>query len=226
MSVVGARDWFIKMGNSATLKEVLLLEKYPLAFVQEVREKLGGQFFAAADTLYEEVNELGTLLPFSGKSAAHRRVAANPVRSEDHPAVASWNINPDGSVLLPRVGIVAAYPRRSEATELARVLIPEGMPNIPATVRENVELNTFLASFCADQEKFAISLLRAGSRINGLILMRESSHYYTHLSDPFCRPLRKIATFFYNCDDEAHMTLRNGREYAFPCSTTVNWLVL
>ena len=158
-----ARDWFSEDKTSEF--DANVLGKYHLAFVQELRNKLRGSFFATADTFSTEVNAMGTLLPFSEKSTAHRRVMANSLGTEDHPAVETWKICGNGQVLLPQVGIVAVYPR-SDKRETPRVLCPSGVPGVPENLREEVDLSPFLASFAAHQHKYAVCLLLSSARVN------------------------------------------------------------
>jgi len=230
MSVIGAKDWFVHNagpGNS----QPLVLGRYPFSFVEEVRQKLKGSFFASADLVFEEVNESGTLLPFSDKSVGHRRIAVDPSHAEDHPSVATWKLCPDGTVVLPEAGIMAAYPRRLEKNEMARVLVPKGTPDVPQCPTEDIELTDFLASFLTDQEKYAVCLLAAGSRINGFILLREKradglSFCSSPSSSHSLKRFRKIAVFFFNCDDDDHKRLREGGTYQLPRSVRTNWVVL
>ena len=224
MSVLDARAWFSEGKTSEGDADVL--GKYPLAFVQELRNKLGGKFFATADTFFTEVNEMGTLLPFSDKSTAHRRVMTNPFGTEDHPAVETWKICSNGQVLLPEVGIVAAYPPRSDKREIARVLCPSGMPGVPENLRDEVDLSPFLASFAAHQHKYAVCLLLSSARVNGLILAEEGRPDDCLGPDTTARFFRKIGVFFYNANGEMHHALRRGEDYTFPESEKVDWIVL
>ena len=171
MSVLNARDWVFEDKTSEVDADVL--GKYFLAFIQELRNKLRGSLFATADTFFTEVNEIGTLLPFSAKSTAHRRVMVNPFGAEHHPAVETWKICSNGQVLLPQVGNVAAYPPRNGKREIARVICPSGMPGVPENLTEEVDLSPFLASFAAHQYKYAVCLLLSSARVNGLILVEE-----------------------------------------------------
>ena len=229
MSVVDARAWFLENDEYQQNQKDLVLGKYPLSFVREVRNKLKGQFFATADTTFEESNKSGMLLPFSDTSTGSRRAVVNPFGAEDHPAVETWILGQDGSVHLPKVGIVAAYPSRSGTEEIARVLVPQGTPGIPErheTTRNEVDLNEFLASFSPSQEKYAICILHSGGRVNGYIIVEETSHGPQQTLDVVQRVFRKVAVFFYNANDEEHRAKRKNEKYQFPQSEVVNWIVL
>ena len=223
MSVLDARDWFSEGKTYEADAEVL--GKYPLPFVQELRNKLRGNFFATADTFFTEANDAGTLLPFSEKSASHRRVMA-AMGTEDHPAVETWKICGNGQVLLPQVGIVAAYPPRSNKSEIARVLCPSGMPGVPEIGKEEVDLSQFLASFATHQHKYAVCLFLTSTRVNGLILAEEGRPGDFLGPDTVARFFRKIGVFFYDANDETHHALRRGEDYTFPESEKVDWIVL
>ena len=228
MSVVDAKSWFLENNESREDPSAMVLGKYPLAFVREVRNKLKGQFFATADTYYEESNRVGTLLPFSDKSAANRRVVVNPFDAEDHPAVETWTIEQDGSVHLSKAGIVAAYPRKTGKEETARILMPVSTPGIPGheTFRDEVDLSEFLASFSPSQEKYAICLLRSGSRITGFIIVEDDQPRPRPPVSRSQQVFSKIAVFFYNSNDEDHRAKRGKKDYQFPESDDVNWTVL
>jgi len=63
----------------------LVVGRYPLVFVEEVKEKLGAIFFASSDQFFHEVNKIGTLLPFSDKSIGSRRIATSVLDDKDYP---------------------------------------------------------------------------------------------------------------------------------------------
>lgn len=116
MSILGIKDWYLQGNNDTALtaspESDLVLTRYPIAFVQEARQKLRGGFFGSADLVYEEVNSTGTLLPFSDKSVGQRRIASDSslAGSEDHPSVATWIIQPNGAVFLPEGGLWQSIP--------------------------------------------------------------------------------------------------------------------
>jgi hypothetical protein len=136
MSVIGAKTWFTnyveQFGSSPPEDpDQLVLGKYPLTFVNEMRRMFGSSFFdsqgpppppppahtvvrrhdeAANET---EIKVVGPLLVFGDLSAV-----ANVKRSygwgswdtywRDHGAVESWEVLHDGSVLIASVGVVAS----------------------------------------------------------------------------------------------------------------------
>lgn len=167
MSILGIKDWYLQDNNDTALtaspESDLVLTRYPIAFVQEARQKLRGGFFGSADLVYEEVNSTGTLLPFSDKSVGQRRIASDSSLggSEDHPSVATWIIQPNGAVFLPEVGIVAEHPKRSTRQELwAQGIVPSGAPNVPkpSSDVQEAELNEWLASFSPEVDRGCLSV--------------------------------------------------------------------
>ena len=215
MSVIGATSWFKNTETSPDLN--LVLGRYPLVFVEEVKEKLGAVFFASSDQFFDEVNEIGTLLPFSNKSIGGRRIATGVLDNKDHPSTSTWKIRKDGSVLLPSAGIVASWPRRNgKLDELARVVVPTNTPGAPANLLEEVELHQYLGSFRPENEKHAIVLLRSEyGRVFGVLLEAQPQSGY-----------KKFGVFFYNCEDENHKELYGEVGYQAPKVEAVNWVVI
>ena len=154
--------------------------KYPLSFVQEVQNKLQGQIFATADTRYEALNihERGTMLPFSEISTAHRKGMVSLYGSLDHPAVKTWTVDHDGSVLPSRVGIVATYPPIKGNDDIAHVLVPIDTPDVSDRARKTpiqYHLNEHLASFQPSRENCVVCLLHQDDRIQGFHHCRGAS---------------------------------------------------
>lgn len=173
MSVIGAKTWFTnyveQFGSSPPEgPDQLVMGKYPLAFVNEMRRMFGSSFFdsqggappaaraivrrhdeAANET---EINVLGSLLPFGDLSAV-----ANVKRSygwgswdmywRDHGAVESWEVQRDGSVLITSAGVVASthirdVPAASEDV-VAQVIVADDSGR---RVRLRTHLQKWLAS--------------------------------------------------------------------------------
>ena len=214
MSVVGAREWFRKPSPVTT--ESLMEGRYPFSFITEVKEKLGGTFFAWADTDYDEVSPAGTMLPFSHTLFAGRRALGSITHPIDHPSVSSWGIQQNGQLFLPQVGIVASTTRNPTAPIFAFAQVPWGSPGMPNSYSSPQNLHHWMKSFSPEVEKHAVALLRMGNKtLIGLLLEEES---------PGC--LKKFGIFTYEIGDEANRVLRGSDSYEFPPSETVDWLVL
>lgn len=206
MSVVGCTDWFLDDISDEPGNRELVLGRYPLAFVEEVRRKTGAAFFATVDHSPIAFTEKGSLLPFS----AERQDGAMNVRGllpynhmatvEDHPSVATWVIEVSGVVFLPKVGLVASYPRRANDKEI-RVNISGGMAQegCPATPKSKVELHAFLESFLPYQKKYAVHLLRSSCTLYyGAIFIDAPQVSQEHVKKhDGATPLLKLVNFFY-----------------------------
>lgn len=134
MSVLGVTKWYKKQEElSMRNPEFLVLGRYPLAFVQELREAVGDsdfflcnitrdfwfhnrvptdtQAFAAYILNHGEVR--GSLLPFApSESRLGTRMAMySPFvydRKQVHPSLQTWNIKQDGGVELVSAWILAS----------------------------------------------------------------------------------------------------------------------
>ena len=148
MSAVGAVDWF--PGFNDPLKddlddeddERLLLGLYPLAFIKEVREKLGSaSFFSSTPlgpqfhyVLYKYCSEkrskrgkfedLGSLLPI-GPGAHSVAWEVESIRHMvEHPTLKTWTIEPTGRVHIRQAGIVSSsFPSSPRPVEPLRCTI-------------------------------------------------------------------------------------------------------
>jgi Heterokaryon incompatibility protein (HET) len=125
MSVLGASDWF---AASRGTERNLVLGQYPLEFVREIAAALGASFFDSISISPVSVPDLattppltyrGSLMPFghthlnvTGSATLEHKVSSSPLfdlmEEEDHPAVKTWAITPEGSVRLPMVGLLAS----------------------------------------------------------------------------------------------------------------------
>ena len=128
MAVLGVTDWYQKQESPPNSEPQLVLERFPMAFVNEVRQKLGDHVFFTSDiardfwiklnedqisiTQIENLKVKGTLLPFSGDrsrdvlrlsletSALIRRTL------EPHCEISNWQIEANGSVTVPKVCVL------------------------------------------------------------------------------------------------------------------------
>lgn len=183
MSVVGCTTWFYNNIHDDPGNRELVLGRYPLAFVEEMRQKLGAAFFATVDHSTGAFTDHATLLPFSTErtDGAMNMRGLLPFNSvtEDHPSVASWVIHISGAVLLEQVGILASYPRREGSKDVFVNITGEAaLDSLPAHPEGLVELHAYLASFTGesrDRKKFAVHLMLSDSLALGLILMEEPS---------------------------------------------------
>jgi hypothetical protein len=141
MSVLGTLDWYqryrCQRRRQATFKILQQFDrdfvakfvhgKYPLEFLEEVKEKFGGLLFSAVENSQLDSRHYSysfpwrritnarlqaTMLPFS---VDIRRIRDMPIPTFvegmlSHPAVSGWTINADGSVTIRETGILALRP--------------------------------------------------------------------------------------------------------------------
>jgi hypothetical protein len=136
MAVLGATEWFDTSSSSISgEQDDLVLGKYPLSFIQEVRQKLGDHEFFVAVTVKDfwsirnteqsfesQVTELdmrGTLLPFSA-TESYGAVRAEIDEYPDtkavvdcHPSLKAWRVLTNGNVEIPRACILFYSPSTS-----------------------------------------------------------------------------------------------------------------
>ncbi|KAJ4417481.1 hypothetical protein N0V82_006145 [Gnomoniopsis sp. IMI 355080] len=130
MSVTGATKWHLDRpveqfrtakGREQSAAGNLVCGLYPFEFVVEVYERVGASFF---NGLQEMSTLLGTKEPARGSMMLFRTIQSadgtfevnrargggNVGESDmvDHPAVVDWKIQRDGSVKIPKAGIVAS----------------------------------------------------------------------------------------------------------------------
>jgi hypothetical protein len=126
MAAVGVTDWF--EGQSVPHLKIedpkdLVLGHYPLDFVQSVREKAGAIFFASQRERIRHIalpdlpqmNSLslhGTMLRFYWGAYTGRW---RPRDFQDHPSVASWTVNKNGSADVKDAGILLSTDRLTTA---------------------------------------------------------------------------------------------------------------
>lgn len=203
-----------------------MLRKYPLVFLQECHRRFGSVLFSSYDvrnldeTFYEVlvldqdmVDSLrGSLLPFS-LGVQDPRFMAVFMCIEDHPVVATWLIERDGSTQLPHAGLIASYfgptlnsghvdadirPRRRD------LLNPRSLQ----------DLNDWMGSFRPNSEKHAVCLFRnLTNSCWGVILER---------LDPGGNNFLNVGTF----DTPEYPVGHPRRRFMFPATVQVNWRVI
>ncbi|KAL1639159.1 hypothetical protein SLS58_008246 [Diplodia intermedia] len=145
MSALGSTDWYIP-GEENDVN--LVLEKYPLAFLEELKRKIPGEFFGTLNRTNnafdynsskkwperQELNlELGSILPFGsgfGNYFQDARMFHGNGDLATHPSLSSWVIeHPEGHVRMKR-GCILSSPEKALARpeELLGVgLMPQGV---------------------------------------------------------------------------------------------------
>lgn len=250
MSVAGATEWHLKKpveqfrtepGQQDTADLVCGL--YPLPFVKEVYKGAGANFFMwwhDVSTVCRVKGQLpdgtevwafrinrGSMMPFMPNVAdgvAPTVFQSNPPGfrddMDDHPAVAAWEIQPDGSVKIPAAGIVASkYPPGHTAIET-----PYALPKVKFVIGGNSPsehedplavstLNGDLIRWMQPMrgEVYAVCTVWSRKMIGGILLQRLDN----------CDFLVKVGGFA--IDPEKSMDL--GIEFELPAETQVDWVV-
>lgn len=213
MSALGITDWYKPL---ETNHKDLVLNCYPLNFVKEAAEKIGASFYLSVSTnpelpTHHDVGSRslnGSMMPFSTTSGWFSRIVGMPLQfayaPHDHPAIKSWSINRNGSVIIKRAGIVASSkdPTSPEDPEMTIHFMKRGYPN-PQISR----FGDWSKTFAKDVVTYAVSLSRDSGRQNGVILQGIRNFWFS------ARRLVKVGTFI-------------TPQTELPVTVDVDWIVL
>ncbi|KAK8103570.1 uncharacterized protein PG998_010603 [Apiospora kogelbergensis] len=119
MSAMGVTEWYetyLEEHNEAPPDADMVLDAYPLRFINAAVSKIGSIFFSSfnPDVLALEDEDLrGTLLPF-GRPGLHLTSGTGLALSQswysdtsDHPSLKTWVIKIDGSVLIREAAVLS-----------------------------------------------------------------------------------------------------------------------
>jgi hypothetical protein len=183
MSALGTTDWF-KTSPTEEREQDLVLNVYPLAFLNEVRQKIGsGVFFDSAvesdAALLEfcrtpsgytgKLDAIGSLLPMGLGANATMNDPNTLSDSVEHPAVKSWIIEKSGSVKIREAGILS-----SEV--IARydkdwyVEGPSAENDWNTISGQHVDLQVWISSYKPSMPNHAVCILQSIRSIRGVIL--------------------------------------------------------
>lgn len=235
MAPLGITDWhaeyrhLVAMGGADPNPSdhgTFVFEQYPLEFVREAHEKIGALLFNSdiqfSYTLSQSQEYIvavglpGTMLPFrSQASKSSSSSSGGDAGVEDHPTVAQWLINGDGSVRMSRASILATWPPRAGQRPMIDSIVIATQSDGEG-ISYTGDLVEWLGSFRPHAEKFAVRLYKYYvDKFYGLILERVyNGREATNLV--------KIGTFTINGDDK---DLRDEGVH-FGCSEDVDWVVL
>jgi hypothetical protein len=243
MSAIGATDWWtshVRDSGKPPEETDLVLGRFPLAFVGEIRTKLGAAFFSSASLSleYPDINlqshsgarkngfaVIGSMLPFSGNPERLRGSYTWGPEFHDHPSVAKWKICTDACVEIREVGLVAA--RLSDGSGLSltnrkhdAVILGPG-PSGQQLETQEIVLEEWIDAFPCDGKVYAVCLCYGGpkSRDSGIILWEVSPGADAPEADYSTsnrKLLVKIGNYIVKGDD------RQPEPEVFQ----VNWLVL
>ncbi|KAF8847487.1 hypothetical protein BDZ45DRAFT_811551 [Acephala macrosclerotiorum] len=223
MSAIGVTKWF--EGTSKEQREEnLVIELYPLPFVEEVRKRVGSAaFFSSTPVGWEfhyvlkkfcsekrtkdrKFEELGSLLPFGpGAHAITFDIESNPHMTE-HPALESWQVEESGCVRISQAGIVSSSCENQATTPLHCIIIapsPENDENL--LVIHEGDLHAWVHSYKSDSPNFAVCLLHSHLASRGILLRQMEPGI-----------LLKVGSYWQ----------MERPDYVMPESQTVDWLVM
>ncbi|KAH6973135.1 hypothetical protein BKA56DRAFT_620497 [Ilyonectria sp. MPI-CAGE-AT-0026] len=202
MSAIGATAWWrdhVQRVGEPPPETELVLGRFPLMFINEIRQQLGASFFGSVSLSpeYPDIGVsdsgsssrrfgytvIGSMMPFSSNAARRRGSHVWGQEHHDHPSVGTWRICPDGCVEMDEVGIVAArVSNNSLHVPLARGLIASimalGNANQEEVVVGNFDLQEWIDGFRPGGEDiYAVCLCYGGPRSLdwGVILQRVPS---------------------------------------------------
>ncbi|KAL2013626.1 hypothetical protein VTN00DRAFT_1151 [Thermoascus crustaceus] len=229
MSVLGMKEWINFSPRSAGDEELLQLVfgQFPLVFVREVAMRLGSHFFTSLLT-YPPVSDpdrpRGTMLPFRANMNEQKSLHISTLSLTDHPSIASWVVQRDGTVRLGEVEILFSSDSDPANFRQMKCLFKLGQ-KVSRAVVERYQLQLQTTSFVGDLrfwvrerlpqlyqqgQYYAIKLRYRPGQCDGLLLKEVEG-----------RPgvLLKIGNFY--------MLTMHGAEYVPKAPVQrVNWLVL
>lgn len=252
MSAIGATDWYSEYMKQVTVSSGqvisepdLVLGKYPAAFLNEVIQRIGSDFFSSqlvhSDLRPRDVQKLftpsmapiGSLLPFSaglhGLGFQALPFMAYERKIKDHPTVKSWTVQTNGTVTIREAGIMAvakkishsclrkAFPYWYKIHLDAPLLFDTGERDVPMASREEL-----CAVVPSSVQIYMICLGEGVVESYGVILQEISS------ADQSMKTMVKVGMWFsYNpssTEDSTGCLLRC--ESGIVPSTVVNWKVM
>lgn len=188
MSALGTTDWYepfrkLAAGSSSEqLVSSFVHRRYPVQFLNEAKDKFGAVFFSVIDLTRLEADFFkfrcwskkiswtgleATILPVTLDIRRQRYAPMSHVAIESYPAVNGWHINVDGSVLMPRIGVIVSYPGREANASGRNVTVQAIMPG-GEYFRGDVELRSWLGSFRPNSQKYAVCLFKESGKTNSL----------------------------------------------------------
>jgi hypothetical protein len=199
MAVLGATNWSSSPPSAMELKSdkaSLVLEQYPLAFVQHIATALGPTFFNSISTSSSAVDfaeivasapqlSKGSLLPFGQTQMAsqEKKLLLNWTFFEEinNPAVQTWKIKISGSIHIPMAAIMASTTDADMQDVIANVWLtydagpynePDPRFSLDTTMRrfKTVNLKTWATEYYLFSKNFAVELIRSNGCSRGVLL--------------------------------------------------------
>lgn len=222
MAVLDATDWFCADLDDANEKD-LILDTYPLEFINDVCRKIGPATFFSADSVdpyffnvmkqlsrSQEVSPVGSLLPFgTGAPKIFHEFGSNPGLSP-HPTTDTWTVEKNGCVCITKALIVSSSthePGNESRTRPAVVFGPiVGSGNHRLILPQpNMDLHQWIHSYEPSFPNYAVSMFISPKASVGVILKQIAPGV-----------LVKIGSFMENA----------VTDYLLPDAQEVHWTVL
>ncbi|KAH7368921.1 hypothetical protein B0T11DRAFT_327057 [Plectosphaerella cucumerina] len=196
MSALGVTGWYRDNLAAGLEPSVFVHDMYPLEFLREAAAALGAPFYDTMSRVpprRRPVRPLlaiwlrrlceGTMLPVARDPGWGGRVTMSPSLSsvvrEDHPSVATWIINGDGSVSVRQAGVVMTSrdtPEASGPPKRAWVDCATAMevdhPPFYFSFQDNVDdmLDLLKVLTLWWRRLYAVALYKSGETVHGVIL--------------------------------------------------------
>jgi hypothetical protein len=215
MSVAGATQWYerhVAQYHKPPPENELLLGTYPLPFVREAAEKMGGRFYTCLvpGQRFESTKKgIGSMLPFTSPNNVHGIpfLGADMFSEyiEDHPALGAWTIERSAAVRIKEAGILGSSSRGCrQAVEVEVICRKEGRWGF-----QRANLQEWLDQQPRTEQVILVSLYRTLANQMGIILQVVS----IHSEMPGYLELIKVGLFM-------------SRYRDFPSTEEVDWKVL
>lgn len=183
MSAMGITGWYkeyLEEHKEPPPDEDLVLDAYPLAFINEVVSEIGSEFFTNfnPDIMRLEDHDVrGSLLPFG--SPGHHLISGSGLGvsqsfyddTTDEPSLKTWSIKITGSVHIRKASVLRArdFPTADPIQAVLNVAITAG-----GTECFSSNLQDFLQSSPEGTERLAVALNKIRDTMNGIILQSKT----------------------------------------------------
>ncbi|KAJ9604369.1 hypothetical protein H2200_011203 [Cladophialophora chaetospira] len=185
MSVMGATSWYTSAVSAGREpEEQLVMKKYPMAFISEVRARYGsGVFFAGAtlkmSAIYAAVyqkqplaslSSVGSLLPF-GDNPVYLSTS-DFVKLEDDTSTADWTLDTQGRVHIRKAFIHLGKDNESPQVEMecrALVFKSEAFETRPISSKLK-DLQNWVENFKPEHKNYAVSVRSNDHHSEGFLL--------------------------------------------------------
>jgi hypothetical protein len=185
MSAVGATDWF---ASTIDRDGDVVLNTYPLEFINEVRWKVGSAAFFGCWIMGELVDEcienyfgetpysgplepVGSMLPFVPGSDIFHWEHSPWLHLQEHECLSNWQIEHSGSVRMTEAVIVSSSFSTATNDEHDCILNgPSQEDNSSSTINRTANLEYWLHSYKPEWPNYAVCLFRSERLVCGILL--------------------------------------------------------